>query len=82
MYFACWAKNTEINRLMFFCHSLSASKLENLIKLLLSRGADPNVSPLPLQAMFYAVLVGEVELVKDLLKSGAKSQECLPNEVT
>lgn len=61
---------------------LSVAKLQDTIKLLVSRGADPNVSSLPLQPMFYAVLAGEVELVKDLLKAGARSHECLPNEVT
>lgn len=49
--------------------------------LLLSRGASPNVSTIPLQPIFYSVLVGEVEVAKKLLESGARTDECLPDEV-
>lgn len=66
----------------FLCSlSGSASRLSDVIKLLLSRGADPSMSTIPLQPVFYAVLAGEVELVQKLLKAGAKPMDCLPDEV-
>lgn len=60
---------------------MDVGELGGLIGLLLSRGADPNFSTIPLQPMFYAVLVGEVEITKKLLDSGARADDCLPDEV-
>ena len=58
-----------------------APDLADLILLLLSRGASPNTSTVPLQPVVYAVLAGGLEIVDKLLESGARTDECLPDEV-
>lgn len=62
-------------------HNYSALRLGDLVQLLLSRGADPNASSIPLQPMFYAVLVGDVAVTRKLLECGARADDCLPGEV-
>lgn len=51
------------------------------INVLLQRGADPNLSPIPLPPLFYAIRAGDVEAVEILLKGGANTEICLPLEV-
>ena len=52
-----------------------------LIQQLLSRGANPNLSRVPLHPLFYSVLVGEEDVVRKLLECGARTDQCLPDEV-
>lgn len=58
-----------------------SAEVSDVIMLLLSRGANPNVSSVPLNPMFYTVLGGEVDVVKRLLESGARTDQHLPDEV-
>ncbi len=74
------AHSVEKVEIIFCCASMSAD-VGSVIMLLLSRGADPDVSSLPLNPMFYTVLGGEVNVVKKLLESGAKTDQYLPDEV-
>lgn len=59
----------------------STLRLGDIVQLLLSRGADPSASSIPLPPMFYAVLVGDVTVTRKLLESGARADDCLPGEV-
>ncbi|KAM9461616.1 ankyrin repeat and MYND domain-containing protein 1 isoform 2-T2 [Clarias gariepinus] len=43
------------------------------MKLLLERGADPNVSSIPMPVIFLAIKAGHVEAVQRLLESGART---------
>ena len=51
------------------------------ISVLLWRGADPNLCPVPLPPLFYAIRAGDLEAVEMLLKGGANTEICLPLEV-
>ena len=51
------------------------------ISVLLQRGADPNLSSVPLPPLFYVIRAGDVEAVKILLQGGANTEICLPLEV-
>ena len=51
------------------------------INVLLQRGADPNLSPLPMPPLFYAIKACDLEAVQMLLKCGANTEICLPIEV-
>ena len=51
------------------------------ISVLLQRGADPNLSAVPLPPLYYAIRAGDVEAVEKLLKGGANTEICLPLEV-
>ena len=51
------------------------------INVLLQRGADANISSVPLPPLFYAIRAGDVEAVEILLKGGANTEICLPIEV-
>ena len=55
--------------------------MDFVIKLLLSRGSDPNISSVPLQPLFYSVLVGDVSIARKMLEYGADPNHCLPDEV-
>lgn len=51
------------------------------MKLLLERGADPNVSSIPMPVIFLAIKAGHVEAVQRLLECGAHTDLHLTAEV-
>lgn len=60
-----------------------AEKMEvhlNTLKLLLERGADPNVSRIPVPVLFLAIMAADTEGVRRLLQAGAHTDIPLPPE--
>uniref|UniRef100_A0A672I5S7 MYND-type domain-containing protein n=1 Tax=Salarias fasciatus TaxID=181472 RepID=A0A672I5S7_SALFA len=65
---------------------MAAMKIEhrvrlNTLKLLLERGADPNVSVVPMPVLFLAIMAADTEAVRRLLLCGARTDIPLPAEV-
>ncbi|XP_053093908.1 ankyrin repeat and MYND domain-containing protein 1 [Pangasianodon hypophthalmus] len=66
-------------------HRMTVMKTENeaywaTMKLLLERGADPNVSSIPMPVIFLAIKAGHVEAVQRLLECGARTDLLLTAE--
>nr|XP_057929061.1 ankyrin repeat and MYND domain-containing protein 1-like isoform X2 [Doryrhamphus excisus] len=66
-------------------HRMAAMKLEHrarlsTLKLLLDRGADPNISSVPFPVMFLAIMGADTEAVEKLLLCGAQTDISLPPE--
>lgn len=51
------------------------------MNLLLERGADPNVSSIPMPVIFLAIKAGHVEAVQRLLECGARTDIHLTDKV-
>lgn len=63
------------------CSRLTRHRVRlNTLKLLLERGADPNVSRIPLPVLFLAVMATDTEAVRRLLLCGARTDIPLPPE--
>ncbi|MEQ2305979.1 hypothetical protein AMECASPLE_003398 [Ameca splendens] len=65
--------------------NMAAMKIEhrarlNILKLLLDRGADPNLSRVPMPVLFLAIMAGDTEVVRKLLLCGAHTDIPLPIE--
>ncbi|XP_026201601.1 ankyrin repeat and MYND domain-containing protein 1 isoform X1 [Anabas testudineus] len=52
----------------------------NTLRLLLERGADPNLSRVPMPVLFLAVMAADTEVVRQLLLCGARTDIPLPPE--
>ncbi|MEQ2236732.1 hypothetical protein ILYODFUR_015744 [Ilyodon furcidens] len=65
--------------------NMAAMKIEHrarlkTLKLLLDRGADPNLSRVPMPVLFLAIMAGDTEVVRKLLLCGAHTDIPLPIE--
>ena len=56
-------------------------KLRDAVRLLLRRGADPNASSVPMEPLLLAIPSGDVDLVTELLLTGANPQVKLSESV-
>lgn len=63
------------------CACLSRHRVRlSTLKLLLERGADPNISKVPMPVLFLAIMAADTEAVRRLLLSGARTDIPLPPE--
>ncbi len=63
--------------ILCFSHSL----MENTIRLLLKRGADPNSAIVPMPVLFFAIKAADVAAVRELLVKGAATTARLSDKV-
>uniref|UniRef100_A0A3B4YMC4 Ankyrin repeat and MYND domain containing 1 n=1 Tax=Seriola lalandi dorsalis TaxID=1841481 RepID=A0A3B4YMC4_SERLL len=71
----------SLNNFYLLCACLTRHRLRlKTMKLLLERGADPNVSKVPMPVIFLAVMAADTEAVRRLLLCGARTDIPLPPE--
>ena len=78
---SCFLKQKEAIFCIYQTYVLSRRKaLEDMIRLLLRRGANPNASMVPFPVLFFALKTADPDGVANLLSKGASTETRLPKE--